>query len=352
MKNYHHLTQQQRYTIQDLFELGKTHKFIANEVGVDRSTISREISRHRNGRGGYKAKGAHAHAVGARTSIFDYPRKIKGLLEQVIIEKLLFGWSPEQISGRLKLENSDWSISHESIYNWIYKTNPQYKKILRREGKRQRRGNTRKRRWVGKEPRKSITERPVACAERAETGHWERDLVEGIRGHSALLVIVDRKSKLTVLEKVDSHYAEHVNEKTNNGLALRQLNVDSMTNDNGIEFGQQADLEIKLKAPVFFCHPYSSWERGTVENTNGLIRQVFPKKTNFDKVTNDELQQVENMLNFRPRKTLNYETPHEFHYEEKTKLINSKNYYRKKRNQRIDKEFHESLARAWCALTP
>ena len=84
-------------------------------------------------RGGYKAKGAHSHAVSKRSSIFDYPRKIKGLLEQVIIEKLQLGWSPEQISGRLILENSEWSISHETIYNWIYKTNPQYKKVLRRE---------------------------------------------------------------------------------------------------------------------------------------------------------------------------------------------------------------------------
>lgn len=209
MKNYHHLTQQQRYTIQDLIELGKTHKFIAGEVGVDRSTISREISRYRNARGGYKAKGAHAQAVSGRQSIYDYPRKIKGLLEQVILEKLNLGWSPEQISGRLKFENSEWSISHETIYNWIYKVHPIFKKSLRREGKRQRRGNVRKRRWIGKEPKKSIEQRPLECTDRESTGHWERDLVEGIRGHSALLVIVDRKSRLTVLEKVESHYSEH-----------------------------------------------------------------------------------------------------------------------------------------------
>lgn len=350
MKKYHHLTQQQRYTIQDLLEIGKTQKFIASEIGVNKSSISREISRNRNSRGGYKAKGAQTRYVGERKCIFDYPRKINGDLEQLVIEKLLLGWSPEQISGRLRLENSEWSISHETIYTWIYKTNSQYKKLLRRCGKRQRRGNIRKRRWIGKEPKKSIVERPPDCDKRATTGHWERDLVEGIRGHSALLVIVDRKSKLTVLEKVETHHADHVNTKTDEGLNLRCLVIHSVTNDNGIEFGKPAELEKRINAPVFFCHPYSSWERGTVENTNGLIRQVFSKKTNFDEITNDRIQEAEDMLNSRPRKTLNYKSPHEFHYEENFKLIESKNCYRKKRYQRIIREERDSLILAGVAL--
>ncbi len=102
---------------------------------------------------------------------------------------------------------------------------------------------------------------------------------------------------------------------------------------------------------MYFCHPYSSWERGTVENTNGILRQVFPKKTNFDKITKDEILQAENMLNFRPRKTLNYKTPHEFHYEEEIQLFDTKNYNTKKRNQRIEDEFYQTLTSSWCALT-
>jgi IS30 family transposase len=132
MKEYHHLTQRNRYLIQDLLSLGKSKASIAKELGVDRSTVSREIVRNGNSRTVYNAKGAHATAFGRKRSTWDSRRKIEGLLEQVIIEKLQERWSPAQISGRLKKEKR-WSISHATIYNWIYRLCPEAKVVLRRK---------------------------------------------------------------------------------------------------------------------------------------------------------------------------------------------------------------------------
>lgn len=340
MKKYNQLTQQQRYIIQDLIELGKSQSFISRELNVNRSTISREIKRNKNSKGGYKAKGAHTFARGRRRTAWDSNRKIQGTLEEMIFEKLSYGWSPEQISGRLRIENKEWSISHESIYNWIYKIAPECKKALRRQGRRQKRGNVKKRRtpfW--KEPKKSIENRDASANNRTELGHWERDLVEGVRSHSAILVMVDRKSRYSILSKVSSHQSEHINEKTSGELQKGNHSVISMTNDNGIEFGKWGELEEQLNANVYFCHPYSSYERGTVENTNGLLRQFFPKKTNFDDISNDKIKLAQNNLNYRPRKIHNYLTPHEIHFGEKQKLINSKNYYTRKINQRIYEQY-------------
>jgi IS30 family transposase len=239
MNKYTQLTQQQRYIIQDLFNLEKTQTYIAIELGVNRSTICRELHRNKNLKSLYKAKGAQLSTVDRRFAANEGYQKIKNKLKEIVVEKLNIGWSPEQITGRLKLEDSIHKISHESIYTWIYNKEPTYKLKLRRQGRRQRRGNKKKKRqWVGKEARKLIDERPLVCDERNEIGHWERDLVEGVKSHSSLLVIVDRTSRLSILNKVSTHHADHVNKKTHEGLKEDDHPVFSMTNDNGIEFGQ------------------------------------------------------------------------------------------------------------------
>lgn len=334
MEGYRHLTQRQRFIIQDLWDLGKTKTEIAKNIGVHRSTVSRELKRNSNQKGGYKALGAHLCSQGRRTSIYDFRRKIDGPLMEAIIEKLLLGWSPEQISGRLKLESS-FSISHESIYRWIYKVAPEFKSCLRVRSKR-RRGLKKRRRGLTGLRRRSIEDRPKAADKRSEIGHWERDLMEGKRSGPSFLVIVDRKTRYTKIERVFSHSSEEINQATNKLLESEPRRT--ITNDNGVEFGNFKDLEKKLRVPVYYTKPYTSWQRGTVENTIGLVRQFFPKAKDLWQVTNDEARMMESNLNFRPRKKLGFRTPFEEYFSENQKLIMSESTYRKRRSKRLFRE--------------
>lgn len=334
MKKYYQLTQRQRFIIEDLVSLGKSFTEIARVAGVHRTTVSREIKRNSNKKGGYRALGAKEAARHRKFNIWDAPRKIDGVLEEVIIEKLRLGWSPEQISGRLKLEGK-WSISHESIYRWIYNIAPEYKAVLRHRSKR-RRGLKKRRRGLGKRPRKYIDERPRTANDRLELGHWERDLLEGKRSGPALLVLNDRKSRYTKLERVFSHNSTEVGAATKS--LLMQERLKTITNDNGVEFGDSQNLERELSTPIYFCQPYTSWQRGTVENTNGLIRQFYPKHCDFWQVTDEDICRVENNLNNRPRKTHGYRTPYEIHFAKTDKLIKEKSTYQKQRKQRVVEE--------------
>ena len=321
MKSYHHLTQRQRYIIQDLMSLGQSKSAMAIEIGVHRATITRELKRNSNQKGGYRALGAQSYANGRRLESYHYRHKIEGLLEQVVLEKLRLGWSPEQICGRLRLEGR-WSLSHETIYRWIYNLRPEMKRALRFKWRRRRRVARNKRRGLEKYPRKFIDKRPSEANERLEFGHWERDLLEGRRGESALLVLNDRKSRLTKIIRIQNKYCIYVNDQTVKAIGKELCRT--ITNDNGIEFGKYEDLEKKLSVPIYYCHAYTSWERGTVENTNGLIRHFFPKRTDFNKVTDEDIKGMENTLNFRPRKMFNFRTPEEIHYAKKKKLIKGK----------------------------
>lgn len=330
MKRYRHLTQRERFIIQDLRDLGKNFTEIAKEVGVHRTTISREIERNSNQKGGYRALGAHEKSKLMRPSPLDVQRKISGSLQELIEEKLESGWSPEQISGRLKLEGS-FSISHESIYRWIYSVSPGHRVCLRVRGRRRRRGLKKRRRGLGGTPRKQISERSKIANSRTKIGHWERDLVEGKRSGPSLLVAVDRYSRYTKIEKVYSHSSAEVNEAT---LRILKNEAKTVTNDNGVEFGNAEALEKKLNAPIYYCTPYTSWQRGTVENTNGLIRQFYPKHFDFWKTNDSEIKDIELSLNHRPRKVLNYKTPFEVHFQQKKKLINSVSTYKRNHQRR------------------
>jgi len=332
MKGYRHLTQRQRFIIQDLRDLGKTKTEITEAVGVHRSSVSREIKRNLNARGGYRALGAETNAKARRPQIHDYSRKIQGALEELVVEKLNLRWSPEQISGRLKMEGS-FSISHESIYNWIYKISPNFIACLRWKSKRRWRGHKKRRRGLGGLPRRSIEERSLEANRRLKIGHWERDLVEGKRSGPSLLVAVDRKSRYTKLDRVYSHSSDEICLATEKMLSLEPLKT--LTNDNGVEFGRYKTTERRLGIPVYFTKPYTSWQRGTVENTNGLLRQFYPKSFDLWRTTADEIESVALALNYRPRKTLGYKTPYEVHFSKKQTLINSESTYRRKRIKRI-----------------
>lgn len=325
MKYYEQLTLAQRYIIEELFALEKSTRFIAKEINVHFSTVARELRRNKNQKGGYRALGAEVNSRNRRERFGDRRYKISGVLEEAVRQLLEDRLSPEQISGRLKIEK-DIDISHESIYSWIYKICPGYIPYLR-QGQRKRRWKKRAQRpFISREKRKSISERPRRANERRQIGHWERDLIEGSKGKSSLLVLTDRKTRLAVIKKVKSHNSTHVNNET--AKTLKPFSVNSLTNDNGIEFGKPQILEKQIKAPVFFANPYSSWERGSVENLNGLIRQYFPKATDFDKVSYEKIKEVEEAINNRPRKMFNYRSSYEMHYGLKKKLIKSEKAYK------------------------
>lgn len=319
---YRQLTLEQRYQIHALRTTGKCNAEIARELGVHRSTIGREITRNRisASQPQYKPSFAQKLVQKRRRDAGKGRLRIVGELEKIIEQKLRLAWSPQQISGRLKHELAV-SISHESIYRHLIRDmrNGGTLRYYLRLYRTRRRRYTGYKRFIYRAKRKFIELRPDAANERSEVGHWERDLVIGARGKAALLTITDRHSRFTIVRKVRAGSADEVGRTT--FKALKKHSCHSITNDNGREFSDHNELEVKLKTNIYFCNPYSSWERGTVENMNGLIRQYFPKGTDFTSTSRDTLERLENSLNHRPRKTLDYLTPHEVFRRTKTSLF-------------------------------
>lgn len=223
---------------------------------------------------------------------------------------LRFGWSPEIIAGRLKDLQGVHVISHEAIYRWIYKdAQPLIRYLVRRHPKRFPRQARKLRRQI--HGRVSVHQRPGAANRRAEPGHWEADLLIG-SGSSALQVTVERQSRFTRLQKIPDRSAQaafHALHRILNPFPplLRR----SITYDNGSENSLHSYLNRALSMRSFFCDPYSAWQKGTIENTNGLIRRFLPKRTDFDIIPDQRIQPVQDWLNHRPRKCLKFKTPAE-----------------------------------------
>jgi IS30 family transposase len=228
-----------------------------------------------------------------------------------IIERLEVKWSPEQIYNRLRMEGED-IVSTESIYKFILEDRRQggtLWKNLRRSGR------SRKKRFPSEDRRgkikntRSISKRPRKANKRKIVGHWERDLMIGKDHKAAVLAIVDRKSRFNRFRKLNGKHAKRVTKETI--VALKGLPKKSMTNDCGKEFADHRSYEKRTRVKVYFCDPYSSYQRGTNENRIGLLRQYFPKKTDLSKVTNKQLQMIEFEINNRPMKLLDWKTPYE-----------------------------------------
>lgn len=313
MRNYKQLNREQRYQIKILITAGKNQKEIAELLCISGSTVCRELKRNR-GNKGYFPKQAQIKADKRRKEA----TKALKMTAEVIVEieeKIRLDWSPEQISGKLEI-----AISHERIYQhiWADKRNGgtlyqhlrhSNKKRKKRYGSKDKRGQIRN--------RISIDERPEIVAQKTRMGDWEIDTVIGKNHQGALVTLVDRVSKFTLIKKVASKHAEGVTEAT---ILLLQPYLDktlTITADNGKEFAGHEKMKEQLNADVYFAHPYSSWERGLNENTNGLIRQYFTKGSTFENITDDEVEAVMHKLNHRPRKTLNFKTPHEVFFAEK-----------------------------------
>lgn len=319
-----HLTYEDRCEIKWRHADGQSQEEVARKLKVSQSTISRELQRNR-GRKGYWPKQAHRKADErwqAALKAIKLTPKLKGYIST----KLRADWSPEQITGRLKRKGQP-HVSHERIYQYVGEDKEaggdlwthlrwSSKKRRKRYGVRDRRGQIPGRRSIEKRGRKANRRKRV--------GHLERDLVLGKNQQGALLTVIDRKSRMTFAVRVMSKSAREIHQATL--LALRPIRkiVRTVTNDNGKEFARHRRTEKRLQAKIYFTHPYSSYERGSNENTNGLLRQYFPKRsTDFTKVSQRQVRRALNRLNRRPRKCLGFRTPLEVL---KKELSKSKNY--------------------------
>jgi transposase, IS30 family len=307
--SYTQLTREQRYQIYALKKADHNQAEMASIIGVHKSTISRELSRN-CGQRSYRPRQAQeltaARKLSARRARIEPATWV--LIESLLRQQ----WSPEQISGRLKLEQNQ-SVSHERIYQHIYRDKQQGGTLhlnLRCQKKRRKRYGSRDRR--GRIPNQvSIEERPPIVQEKRRIGDWEADTIIGRHHRQAILSLVERRSKLTRLKKVERNTADLVTGASLALLGELAEGVHTITSDNGREFAGHDEIAHGLQAKFYFAHPYSSWERGLNENTNGLVRQYFPKKHDFSKITEKQLDRVVERLNNRPRKTLGYKTPNE-----------------------------------------
>jgi IS30 family transposase len=311
---YNHLTTEERCQIYTLKLTGKTQKEIAKYLGVSASTISRELQRN-SGKKGYRYKQANDKAMERRYQASHRPKKLFPSTLSLVEEKLSEKWSPEQIAGVLGA--NDIEISHESIYRYVWadkKLGGHLYKSLRRRGKKY---NHRSAKTAGRgciPDRVDIQQRPKIVEEKSRFGDWEGDTIIGAKQQGVILSLVDRKSKLTLLGKMNGKYAEQVPEiikECLKRLPKKEITMHTLTLDNGKEFSKHNWITKLTGLNCYFATPYHSWERGLNEHTNGLVRQYFPKGTDLTRCTNEEIQYVEDQLNNRPRKVLEYRTPRE-----------------------------------------
>jgi IS30 family transposase len=314
---YKQLTLKERYHIYALREKGCTQKEIALSIGVHPSTISREIRRNWNAHtDDYHYTTAHSNTQERHRN---KPKHtvITPRIESYIKEKLKVGWSPEQISGRIRYEGIG-SISHETIYRFIYKNKAKkgrlYKYLRHKNKKYHKRSNSYLQRGVIID-RMMIEKRPKIVEKKGRIGDLEIDTVIGKNHIGALVTVVDRKSKFTLIKKVPSKHAEVVTAALVEMLVPIKPILKTITSDNGKEFAYHKQVSEILDTAFYFANPYHSWERGLNEHTNGLIRQYLPKQTDFTHVTKEEIVTIQDRLNHRPRKVLGYKTPYEVFFE-------------------------------------
>ena len=296
-----------------LIQEGKPQFYIAEKLGRSKSTISRELRRNKNKDVRYSAEAAET-AKNERCKRETF-RSFTDLSKSIIEEKLMIHWTPEQISAELKNKHNI-HASHELIYQYLafdrQKGGTLYMYLPHR-GKKYKKRNlkTRNKIWNKAKKRKSIDDRPAIVNENIEIGHWEGDTVESKGHQGGIGTFVDRKSKFLIIRRVKNKTSMAMKNAMVGAFKVYPRIVKTMTLDNGTEFALHDEIEKELQTKVYFTHPYSPWERGLNENTNGLIRRFFPKGTDFSKITNIELLSIQNLINERPRKSLNYKTPKE-----------------------------------------
>lgn len=321
-KNYRRITYKERVVIETLYNKKMNVSQIAKELGKDRSTIYREIKRGISDAGwGYLAERAQFRSdLYLRTRRMECKLARDSLLRFYVLKRLLDEWTPETVSNMIKRDypcDERMRISHESIYRYIYFEcgGKMQKRLIRLlpQHKPKRSGRPKREIYMGSIiGRVSIDQRPASVETRLEEGHWEGDLIIGKGQKSAIGTLVERMTRLTIIVPLSSKKSKHVVDAFADRLNALPKNMRrTLTYDNGIEMAEHIYFTYRTGMPVYFAHPYSSWERPTNENTNGLIRRKFKKKTDFNRVEPWQLRAVEEMLNNRPRKVLGWMTPNE-----------------------------------------
>ena len=315
--SYAHISSFQRNELSALLRAKAKQKKIAGILRKHRSSIWREIQR--NGKNTYNAKVAKQKTKQRRIRANQRFRKIDNneRLRKYVIKRLKDYWSPEQIAGRLKRKNGTVVIGKDSIYSFIYDTRPDLVKYLRcQKGKYRRRYGTKIREKQREELKKRrIDVRPKIVEKRKRIGDWEGDTIVSRERVSAILTHVERKSGYLMADKLRRATAEEAKEKTVERFGTIPVSKRlTITYDNGKEFSAHELIERETGTVIYFAFPYHSWERGTNENTNGLLRQFFPKKSSFVNINQEVIEEAAGLINNRPRKRLNYLTPKEvFH---------------------------------------
>lgn len=309
--NYHQLTENERYQIYALKKAGLTQKEIATFLRRSASTISREFRRN-CGLRGYRPAQAQRLSDYRRSTAHKAVKvteDVKVWIEQLVRQEL----SPQQVADYLK-RYKRLSMHHETIYQLIYADKAAggdlythlrvaSKPYRKRYGHYDRRGKI--------SNRVDIDERPAVVDRRSRIGDWEGDTIMGKGRKSALLTLVERKTLYTVIARLTGKRADLLAEVAVASMKALGAKVETITFDNGLEFAEHETIAGGLGADIYFAHPYASWERGINENTNGLIRQYFPKGTDFNDISDEQVKAVMDRLNNRPRKTRGYRSPNE-----------------------------------------
>ena len=319
MKNtYKHLSCEERDKIAILRAQGKSYNDISTAIGRDKSTISREINRNRAPiYNVYLPHKAHERAKERKQKAGIRDRLKNPIIMTYVVNKLKLGWSPEQISGRLPFKHPNLNISHEAIYQYIY--DKEYRKLCdltiylaHANKKRKRHGHSSKHQKSHIPHRVSIDKRPSYIEKRIQPGHWEADTVISRQSKKAIAVILERSSRMLHIAKLSSKSSEKLKAAIKSRLSHHPKHIKrTITYDNGSENVEHQKINNTLGTKSYFCNPYHSWEKGSVENAVGLIRRFLPKKTDFATISHQQIKYIETLLNNRPRKCLDYKTPAE-----------------------------------------
>ena len=312
--NYKHITTNERCCIANFLSLGLSLRKIAKHLNRNVSTISREVKRNSTN-GKYLAHIACENYAKNRKNCGAKGKSSNPTLIKYIEDGLEKTWSPEQIAGRLRLDYQDdksMKIGFKTIYRWLYQKNIAKGNVnrLRRKGKSLNPKETRDKFNIGK----SIKDRPKEVRKRETIGHWELDTVVSSRGKSkaCLSTFVERKSRFLIAQVMENRKSLTLNFHCFTAFKDIPTNlIKTFTVDRGKEFAGYVDIENTLNIDVYFADAYASWQRGTNENTNGLLREFYPKKFDFSSINQKELDNIVTIINNRPRKCLGYKTPAE-----------------------------------------
>jgi IS30 family transposase len=318
--SYRHIDLDERYVIHKNIASGKSLRACAELLGRSPSSISRELKRN-FGEYWYRPKDADDKSKIRRKESRQRKLDKNEDLRDFVLEKLKSGFSPDSIAGRIKLEGlKTISISHESIYTWLYKDarngSNYHKYLLGQRKKRQNRLKPNKNRL--KIPnRTSIDKRPVEIEGRDIFGHWEGDTIAGTVASGYLVTVVERKTRFLASGFMKNKRAETCNRALSEAFAdIPNSCIKSITFDNGLEFYYHENLKELFECDTFFADPYSPWQRGSNENANRILRRFFPKKMNFSNLTQEDVDKAVHKINSIPRKSIGYYTPYEAFFDQ------------------------------------